>query len=261
MPYPQQKSKIETIEKQILGILMIIGIATLIFGFLYFKQSLISPFYSLTTDYNKKTNEQKQVEELLALKEKDSDGDGLTDYEEMYQYKTSRFLEDTDSDGLTDSEEIKNNTDPLCATGKTCNTISANTNSNSNINAAIVTTEDMTPAQLRELLLQSGVTQEQLDTLDDSELLQYYQATYSSILNSNNNTNNTNGSYSNLLVGNSNLNINATSTEDLQNLSAAEIRKLLIETGNVTEEDLKGFTDSDLQTMFTEYFTNTNTNK
>lgn len=44
----------------------------------------------------------------------DTDHDGLTDYEEVYRYKTQATLYDSDGDGLTDGEEIKNwSTNPL----------------------------------------------------------------------------------------------------------------------------------------------------
>lgn len=51
-------------------------------------------------------------EELL--KNLDSDGDGLSDYEEMYTYITDPYNPDTDSDGLSDYEEVMIfGTDPL----------------------------------------------------------------------------------------------------------------------------------------------------
>lgn len=46
----------------------------------------------------------------------DSDGDGLTDYDEVNVYNTNPNLIDTDFDGLTDYEEVvANKTDPLKA--------------------------------------------------------------------------------------------------------------------------------------------------
>lgn len=46
----------------------------------------------------------------------DTDGDGLTDGEEVLTYKTSPLLADTDGDGLTDSEELGTyGSDPLLA--------------------------------------------------------------------------------------------------------------------------------------------------
>ncbi|HOM04927.1 MAG TPA: OmpA family protein [Candidatus Kapabacteria bacterium] len=43
----------------------------------------------------------------------DTDGDGLTDYDEIFTYKTSPIKFDTDGDGLGDGEEIARKTDPL----------------------------------------------------------------------------------------------------------------------------------------------------
>ena len=48
------------------------------------------------------------------LMERDSDGDGLSDYDEIYVYGTDPLDPDTDGDGLTDYEEIHTyGTDPL----------------------------------------------------------------------------------------------------------------------------------------------------
>ncbi len=50
----------------------------------------------------------------IAGGELDSDGDGLTDYEELYIYGTDPYNPDTDGDGLTDGEEVLiYMTDPL----------------------------------------------------------------------------------------------------------------------------------------------------
>ncbi|MDX9791373.1 MAG: OmpA family protein [Candidatus Kapabacteria bacterium] len=45
----------------------------------------------------------------------DTDDDGLGDYDEIYTYKTSPVKSDSDSDGLNDGEEIARKTDPLNA--------------------------------------------------------------------------------------------------------------------------------------------------
>lgn len=48
------------------------------------------------------------------LMERDSDGDGISDYDEIYVYGTDPLNPDTDGDGLTDYEEIyEYGTDPL----------------------------------------------------------------------------------------------------------------------------------------------------
>ncbi len=43
----------------------------------------------------------------------DTDGDGLTDFDEVMKYKTSPIKPDTDGDGLLDGAEIARKTDPL----------------------------------------------------------------------------------------------------------------------------------------------------
>ncbi|TSC56062.1 MAG: hypothetical protein G01um101418_430 [Parcubacteria group bacterium Gr01-1014_18] len=64
-----------------------------------------------------------QVETLLSeseLRARDTDKDGLNDYEESYIYKTSIYLPDTDSDGAGDKEEVSAGQDPRCAKGEDC---------------------------------------------------------------------------------------------------------------------------------------------
>lgn len=61
-----------------------------------------------------------QAAKDAALKAKDTDGDGLSDYDELNIYKTSPYLADTDGDGLKDGDEVKAGTDPNCPKGKTC---------------------------------------------------------------------------------------------------------------------------------------------
>jgi outer membrane protein OmpA-like peptidoglycan-associated protein len=59
-------------------------------------------------------------EEVLKYKtdplKADTDGDGLSDYDEIYKYKTDPLNRDTDGDGLSDGDEVlKYKTDPLKA--------------------------------------------------------------------------------------------------------------------------------------------------
>ncbi len=46
-------------------------------------------------------------------KEKDTDRDGLSDYDERYIYGTSPYDQDSDNDGYSDYDEVKAGTDPL----------------------------------------------------------------------------------------------------------------------------------------------------
>lgn len=59
--------------------------------------------------YHDTKKEKKILQETKEedLKTKDSDGDRLTDFEEIYIYNTDKERKDTDGDGKSDQEEIK----------------------------------------------------------------------------------------------------------------------------------------------------------
>lgn len=117
-----------------------------------------------------------------ALKQKDTDGDGLSDYEEVYTYNTSPYLKDTDGDGVPDGSEIKKGTDPNCKTGETCRTIRL-VNPDTKLSdllpefsPANQSLKDATLKEFRGILLQSGMDQATLDGLSDDALLVYMDA-------------------------------------------------------------------------------------
>ncbi len=117
-----------------------------------------------------------------ALKTKDTDGDGLKDYDEVYSYNTSPYLQDTDGDGLPDGTEIKNGTDPNCKTGDTCRSIRL-VNPDTKLSdllpefsPANQTLRDATLKEFRGILLESGMDQATLDSLTDDALLVYMDA-------------------------------------------------------------------------------------
>jgi hypothetical protein len=51
-------------------------------------------------------------ENIAKLKTMDSDGDGLSDYDELYVYHTDPHNPDTDGDGYSDGHEVANSYDP-----------------------------------------------------------------------------------------------------------------------------------------------------
>lgn len=130
---------------------------------------------------------------------KDSDGDGLLDYEEANIHHTSPYLEDSDSDGILDKQEITQGSDPNCPTGQDCNSSEASVNANNigtsstvdildfdslGLDALTAETEsvstssemtEVTPAMIRQELLKSGVEQSALDKISDEELLKIYR--------------------------------------------------------------------------------------
>jgi hypothetical protein len=96
------------------------AVLTLVFGFLQIRKSIALPFVRKPSAVTFKTTEQLEKERLAALKVKDTDSDSLTDYEELYIYWTSPYLEDSDSDGDSDSKEITEGNDPSCPKTKVC---------------------------------------------------------------------------------------------------------------------------------------------
>lgn len=134
----------------------------------------------------------------LDLSLTDSDGDGLSDYDELNIYKTSPYLEDTDSDGISDYDEVAQGTDPNCATGQNCYgsdfLINENTQTssdylnllNENIDAGssgtgaptpetVINPADVTPAVIRQVLLEGGYDPEILQGISDEDLMASYQ--------------------------------------------------------------------------------------
>lgn len=139
----------------------------------------------------KKAAQEKIVADA-ANKIKDSDGDGITDYDETNVYNTSPYLEDTDGDGISDSEEIRLGKDPLCAEGTNCSIITNSSSSTAGTVASSNTTKNtvdgvdqalLTKAlsgegdanTMRQILLQGGGDPEQVNVLSDEELMTMYQ--------------------------------------------------------------------------------------
>jgi len=176
-------------NKLIFGVFLFLGIGTLIFGFLNLYNNIYSPLNKTGSN----NNEQSQIdawEKIVNLQNTDTDEDGLSDYDEEYLYSTSPYLKDTDSDGFTDKQEVDSNNDPLCPTGMDClgGDIPDETTATEILlpdeepsSGTELTTEmiqelqNLTPAQIRELLLSSGqATEEDLAQISDENLMQTF---------------------------------------------------------------------------------------
>ena len=105
-------------EKIGLVVFAIIALATFILGYAQVKKSIYLPFVRKPNTY--KTTEELDKEREDHLKNIDTDKDELTDYDELYVFHTSPFLEDSDSDGVPDGKEVADGTDPNCPKGKVC---------------------------------------------------------------------------------------------------------------------------------------------
>lgn len=180
---------------------------------------------------NGNVNQVELVAELRALQSKDTDEDGLSDYDELYRLKTSPYLSDSDSDGLSDGDEAAANTDANCPAGQTCTGVI--------VQPVTSDQEQLSPAFLRQALRASGVAQSVLDGLVDEQLLAIYQQ---------------------ILQQGTTGNINATPTlNSLEGLTGPEIRELLISAG-VSQSEISQYDDATLKKVFEDAIQNESSN-
>lgn len=102
-----------------LGMAIVTGSATLLFGAIRLRTSVDLPFdrsHAVTVQ----TPEEADAQRTALLKHSDTDGDGLSDYDELYVFHTSPFLASSSSDGIGDGVKIARGEDPNCPEGKTC---------------------------------------------------------------------------------------------------------------------------------------------
>ena len=87
------------------------------------RNGIYKPFkYVMNTDTENCPSGNCPSKEDEHLLDKDTDNDGLSDWDELNIYKTSPYLEDSDSDGSSDKEEIEQGFNPNCPKGEICNT-------------------------------------------------------------------------------------------------------------------------------------------
>ncbi|RJO59718.1 hypothetical protein C4546_00625 [Candidatus Parcubacteria bacterium] len=257
-------------SKRVLWFVFCIGLSALVLGGIQLKRNLRQPFNLLATRNQAGANSnQPQDQTLLTLQAKDTDKDGVSDYDELYRYGTSPYIADSDSDGASDKDEINKGSDPNCPEGKNCGVISGNSNVNTDLNTNTQTQSSgqVTISQLRQALLAAGVSQTDLDAIDDATLLRQYQQLVAEEQAQNSNSSATaNGNISNVNQNTTNTNAAAGLTvEQLQNLTPAEIRTFL-KLGGVDEATLNTYDDATLRAVYLQALqetllnTNANTN-
>jgi len=152
-------------------------------GFRFYSNIFDPLKYNIPDFLKDQLSAEEEIAKTIAeLKETDTDQDGLTDYQELYQYYTSIFLPDTDSDGFTDAEEVNMGEDPVCPIGESCNLLRLITPSTKLASIiqditldANLTVQQAAVAEFRKFLEENGVAKEDLDILSDEDLLAIFR--------------------------------------------------------------------------------------
>ncbi|MBI4437683.1 hypothetical protein HY631_01895 [Candidatus Uhrbacteria bacterium] len=186
-------------------LLMFLGFGGIFFGFRSFGANLMRPIEQqiaeLYTGESFLSSDERQAAALEESKSKDTDGDGLVDYDELYVYKTSPYVSDSDSDGYDDKMEVFSGNNPNCPEGKDCGSFVSSSEvvgvSGASIEALVgslgseglleagavpfESAEDVeaffktaTLDEIRASLLEAGMSQEELDLIDDETLEAYF---------------------------------------------------------------------------------------
>ncbi|MFH1236030.1 MAG: hypothetical protein V1685_03775 [Parcubacteria group bacterium] len=226
-----QESKLPPQSQVVFGLILVVGLAAIVFGAIGIGQVLKSPFSNsqqanISLDINAFALSNTTVD-TSNLRNKDTDNDGLNDYDELYIHRTSPYLTDSDSDSTNDKDEVSAGKDPNCPEGQNCFRPSVNTNAGT----TVAPTDTVTLDQLREALRNAGAPENIIQGLTDAELLEVYndivveQGGEPVTLNEATNSGSTNTDNLNSLSPTT-VNVN-----DLQTLSADQIRSFLIASG------------------------------
>lgn len=233
-------------EKIFSGVILILVFFAIFLGYYQLSSSINNPVKSLT-DLGSSNEEciggdcelQKQLLAILDQQQKDTDLDGLSDYDELNLYNTSPYLEDTDSDGFTDFEELNNGHDPNCPGNNICQT-GFQPLDNQAIVPVFSSLPDVSDTQLdvntiRQIFITSGMSASNIAQLTDEEIMFLFNQAVS-------------GNEGSQLLNQ----VSTISPEiyaQISNLSGSQIRELLIEQGASVDE-LSLFSDDELKEIF-----------
>jgi len=192
--------------------LAVFGLMVIIFWAIDFKKSISGPAYvDNSADIGQTASTADDAQSEASLKAKDTDQDGLNDWDELNVYRTSPYLDDSDSDGILDGAEVSAGKDPNCPEGRTCYAVdktdetdvnNAGSSTTPNVkanNIAPTTTQTasgsvpslqagnvdqasvqnllngkMDVATLRKFLIDSGMDKAMLDKINDQDLMKSY---------------------------------------------------------------------------------------
>jgi len=234
----------QKVEKILSGAILTVGLVAIMLGFFQIRGAIDLSRWQRMFALNDRApvgSSSDETPDLLGLKDKDTDRDGLSDYDELYLHQTSPYLPDTDSDGTDDKTEISQGSDPSCLTGQNCFDTWSQTGGTFAAPATLAADSlyanaaSLSANQIREMLLQSGMSGAELDAISDDDLLRAYQQIVSE-------------SQTPAATGETGTSINV-SLNEVQNMSPAQVRQLLIEQAGISAAALEKVTDADLMIL------------
>ncbi len=160
-------------------LLLIFAVISVSLGILQIRNTLYGPFA-----LNKRVpvSVKDEVNSIDALRYRDTDNDGLNDFDELYVYGTSPYLFDTFSYGMSDKEVVAKSL-PLCPKGDCASVVSPTSPTTGGGPANVLVTQpnpgtpppDLAqalrdPAQIRQMLGAAGMDKAILNKISDAEL-------------------------------------------------------------------------------------------
>lgn len=267
---PAARLKSTVREKINTALVLVVAVFAVFLGYYQLSYNISHPFtYAETkSSTNVSADDLKlQLATIIAEQNKDTDGDGLTDAQEINVYYSSPFLDDSDSDSIADGVEIRQGTDPNCPSGQNCFNQTAASGNSSSVPAFSILPEtgslQITPASIRAALKQGGVSEADLSEFTDADLIALYQDVLKSEPSMAQTAQDMGLDLTDApaaasaiaitpsAINSSTVNLNVQSLDDLKKFSGTQIRQLLLQSG-APAAVLAQVTDDQLKTIFLE---------
>lgn len=224
-------------EKVIMKTIFVVGVFSIILG-------VFGMYFRIRNSF---ADSQVVLEDKAAVIEnlnrtKDTDNDGLSDYDELNVYGTSPYLEDTDLDKVSDYDEMILGLDGKCE-GNACSNIVTPTESNINFSSsATEELQNMTFEEFKNYLLESGYEKDYVASLTEVE----FNEIKKNMINSDSNSKDANTIED---AKNTSTNEELKQLEQMKNFSIDQIKEFMIQ-GGATAEDLSKVSNEELRQIF-----------